>query len=461
MFFNFSNRNGLRMKSIFDMVPFMLYDGEEGAAAGAAVADSAPVSGGVEGFDSDIPVPKEFLEGAIESDPEYQELLKQEAELKKNSDKKPKDHAEESETAEEENAGAEATESAEGETEVKDQPDDKNSGEEDDFQFADDVIEGLKGEHLKVLPTEAKLAIAEYYGKTAEVAKERDALKGRLEELASDPVVKLREELLKQGTNQFSVRGITKQEKDALTAKMIKFGLNAEEAEEMFSMVGDTIEAVSKERAEDILHNRVIEEDQRRKTDQTITEGRSIFLKLGQFNEGLKFKETDANKFWKKDQSGQMVPDEKHPEYKKFAEKVLPVMEALGKAGINYGTLIKLEKEIGTDGVYAMLAKKHGLPVAINTGDRDRKIVQSELRKKMAPFLKGASSEELAAGQGKSRTPEQSAVMKHGYDITKLASDQTYYESVVDSKPGDLKHAELVSKLADEGQAYLNKKTKK
>lgn len=445
------------MKSIISMIPTMFFEGEDGAVGSAAVvADPAPAKDVVtDVFGSNSGVPKEFLQASIDNDPDFQEVLEFEKETKKSDkNKKPEDHSDETENADDKNADDQESERDGDEPKAETTPDDKNSGEEEEFEFADDVIKGLKGEHLKAIPREAQLAIADFHTQAAEIQKERDTLKETLEALESDPVVRLRKELKNQGTDVFDVRGITNKEKAALTEKLVNFGLNQEEAEKVFSMFDETINAVAKEKAEDILHNRAIEEENRRKTDETLTNGRNLFLKLGQFNDALKFKETDGNKFWTKTSDGQWAPNEKHPEYKKFAEKVLPVMEALGKAGIKYGTLINLEKEIGIDGIYAMLAKKHGLPVAINTGERDKKMLRSELKKRMGALVN--SKEDLESGAGRSKL-DRSPVIKEGLDIVKLATDPTYYESTVDSKWGDLKWAKRVDELAQEGKAYVEK----
>jgi hypothetical protein len=473
MFSGFKNRFGL--SEIITRIFPVLNAGEEGAPGGdsgaaTAVADKSqePVAE-VPGFDKDIPVPKEFLESSIENDPEYQALLKEEEELKKKEKKatKTKDTPDESEP-EDKNTGKEPEgESDKSGKEDESEPEDENAGADEDFDFADDVIKGLKGEHLKTLPKEAKLAIAEYYENSNQTAADKKALEERLAVLSNDPVVKLREEMLKKGLTEFDVRGITKQEKDALISKIQNIGLSPDESEQIFSFMEETIKAVASERAQDVLNNRVIEDDLRKKTDETITNGRNIFLQLGQFHKDLAFKETDGNKFWVKDKSGEWLPNEKHPEIKAYSEKILPIIESLGKPGPNgeppmkYIDLINLSKRKGgLKAIYTMVAEIHGLPVAINTGERDKKILKSELQKKMAPFLRGSGGEELAAGKGKSKT-EESQIMKHGYDITKLASDNTYYDSVVDSKPGDLEHAKLVAKLAEEGEEYLRKKSKK
>ena len=337
--------------------------------------------------------------------------------------------------------------------------DEKNSGEEslDDLEFADDVIEGVKGEELKKLTPAALEKLAEHVERSKGLSSELTQIKERLK-LLDDPIIKQREEMLRSGKTAYPMREISEVEKQtAIQRLQKKLDLTLEEATEAYHELEGGFKSAAKEMAEDFIHNRTLEVEQKNQIDATISKGRQTFLNLGKFNKDLAFKETDPNKFWVRNSQGQWELNEKHPEIRKYQEKVFPVMSALAKAGMDYGTVTKLSESFGDEAVYALAAKKLGLPSAINTGDRDRKMVASELRKKLAPFLKGATKGELSAEgntSSASRTPSQKAAIKGGYEITKLANDPDYYERAIKEKATP-EHAKKIMALAEEGEVYL------
>lgn len=434
---------------LFNSFSLRVCDGEEGAAGGADVtpppAEPSPEPDYIDG------VPRGFVEEYRANDPNYEKLI---AEEKKLADK--------SEPAKGDTTDEPPSDEADGETPKEDDtPADDNSGEdEDSFDFQDDVIEGLKGEHLKAIPKEAKLAIADFYAKHSELTEKEKGLSARLEKLIADPVVRMREEMIKSGQDQFPVRAVTQAEKASLTQRLqTKLGVNAEEAELIFEEVQDHIKATSNEIAEDLVNNMTLQKEEARKVDEITSKGRNVFLELGKFNKALAFKETDGNKFWVKKDDGWM-PNESHPEFKKFSETLIPVMTALGESGIRYKEIVNLTEKFGTEAVYAMVAKKLNLPVAINTEARDQKMLKSELQKRMAPFLKANTPSELTASAGKDK-PATKTHVKNGYDIVKLASDIGYYERARNAKPNDMNHADMISRLAEEGDAIIRSKTKK
>jgi len=451
----FGFRKGMKKFKLGEMFPVAFYTGEEGAPAGAdsgatAVAE-APAVSDLPGVSSGVP--KDFAEKMVENDPEYQELLRQEASL----NKKGKD----SEVPEEDISGEQGLDKGEEDTTEGAKVDEKvsDTATEEVEEFADDVIPGLKGEHFKTLPQEAKLAVAEFHAKADAASKENEVLRKRVEALTSDPIIRDREEMLKQGRTQYDVKGMSPEEYAGLRTKIqAKIGVDQADAEAVLSEVEDLIKTRSRDMADDISKNIVLEETRRKQVDEITAKGRNIFLQLGKFNKALAFKETDANNLWKKDVNGQWVSNEAHPEFKAYSEKILPVVNALGKANMNYEQLIKLSEDFGLEAVYALVAKKLGLSVAINTKERDNKMIGEEVRNRLRPFMKGATSDELRPGTGKS--PTVSPIIKNGYDITKLATDNDYRDRAISAKTGDMTHFKLIERLTDEGDAYLSKKKK-
>lgn len=462
-----------------------LYDGEQGAAGGAASPASEGGAGGDPGAGTaveDIPIPdfddptipESARRAFVENDPEYQEILR--ADGKKNDSKAKADDKQGGTDDDlldddpEKNAGSDDK----GKPASKDKPvDDKNSDEGSDdepLDFADDVIEGLKGEHVKALPPEAQLAIAKFHEKATEDSAERVKVESAYEKLMSDPVIKARKEMIEAGKTRYDDYGFTATEKknlvDAITDKV---DLDENEAGAVVSLLETAIEGVVKHRADARFNNQLIQEEGSRKIQETTTKARQAFLSLGEFNKELAFKEKDANAFWSEGDDGKgnkvQFLNNKHPEIKKYREKIIPIMTALHEAGVSYEGVTKMiaNPKIGAKGLYAFAGTLLDLPVAINTGERDRKMVLSERRKALSKFIKPGSGELSVEGQssiaGKPR--DKNTVVKEGYDIVKLDEGGDYYDRAMNEKPGDMEHVNKITRLAEEGRALRISRSKR
>jgi hypothetical protein len=273
--------------------------------------------------------------------------------------------------------------------------------------------------------------------------------------------------MLKSGKVEYPVRQITAEERNnAIQLLQVKLDLLPEEAAQAFDLLKSGFETVAKDIAQSHIKNGLMTEQSKRENKKMVTEARSVFLKFGQFNKNLQFKETDPNKFWieETNEKGEIVNrlNEKHPEVEGFKKYMLPVMEALVKSDIRYSQILKMAKEFGEDAVYTFAAKKLGLPVAINTEDRDKKLLNSGVRKALKPFLAGNASEELPV-DGSGKIPgarKDKASNDSGIDINRLIDDEQYYDSVMRQKPGDLAHADYVSELADKALRLRRKQGK-
>lgn len=404
-------------------------------------------------------IPEEALRG----DPELQEMIEEE----KKSSKDVKDKGIDGDKGgDDKNSAADDTDSV---SEVKDGDsipgDEKNpdQGEEsiENIDFADDVIAGLKGEHLKKLPKEALEALAAYVEKHTSVSGEASKASESLNKLLADPIVKKRLDLLNKGKTDYETRGISDGEKQAiLKAIEEKAGLDSSEAEAAYNAIKDNLDSIVKGSAKDSLQNLILEDDGQRQQEEVGKKGRAAFLELKKFNKDLEFKETDPSKFWVKGRDGVNIVNDAHPEAAKFKEKVLPVMNSFAKCNLSYSEMIKIKEEFGEEAIYALSAIKLGLPVAFNTGERDKKIVASELRKRLAPFIKSNGSGELAVNGGSKIAETRSkAVIKSGYDVKRLASDPEYYEKALIAKTTSA-HMDLIEALAEEGEALIAKEQK-
>jgi hypothetical protein len=425
--------------------------------------------------DSDIP--QEFMEQALKNDPELRQYKndKEAAKAAKSKKKQPPSHP----APKEEIGNAEKAVDSEKEIlpeKVEKIDEETSSTNEPDFEsleFKDDVIPGIKGETLKKIGPEAAEALASYHEKHQEINEKYTKTNSRLETLLRDPVIKHREEMIRAGKTEYPVRGITdveKQQAIEYIAKLQqeKLDLTPEEATHAASLAFNTLipffEKVSKDSAEDVIKNLLLEENSKRENKETATKARSIFLKMGKYNKDLTFNETNPDNFWKEgtDESGNTVNilNLEHPEIEKFKKYTLPVMEALVKAGIKYPQLLKMAEEFGEDAVYSFAAKKLGLPVAINTEDRDRKMLNSGIKTALKPFIKGSASEELKTEGGKTVAGTKNKGTDGGIDIQRLLDDENYYDSVIRQKPGDEKWVDHIAELTDKALRERNKKRK-
>lgn len=416
-------------------------------------ATMTPSTGFYNEVDSDIP--EEFMKEALKNDPELAEI--QEAKSARRA------VAEKEETGEED--VADPIEKKEPKAEVKEEaaPEEAADDEFEELEFEDNVIPGLKGEDLKKLGAKAALALSEYHEKQSKTAEKYSAAQAQLDKLLADPVIRDRAEMVAKGKTNYDFRPMTDAERASVVSMIQnKYGLDQDEALGVFNDLQHGFEQYGKEIAEATLHNKVVEKDAEAKAEEVTTKARQVFLNFGKINPKLQFKETNPNNFWTKGRNEQGQPawvlNESHPEIDNFKENVLPVMSALGKAGLSYQQVVNMATEFGEDAVYTFAAKKLGLPVTINTEKRDQKMVDSAVRKRLKAFLKSSGSDELNADGGSASSVKKTkGSMVDGIDLEKLASSESYYDSVMRKKPNDPAWMDYVSELYGKAMRARNK----
>jgi hypothetical protein len=465
----------LLKKMIQDSISLRLGVGEEGAPAGgeggvAVATDDAP-GGDFERSDefASGTLPKEVAEAALRGDPELREMQEQKKGKRAAANKKSKEGTPQ---------GAEKV--VEGE-EVSPKPGDKAKekvaeGVDPEFEaleFQDNVIPGLKGEHMKKAGPEAAAAIAEYYEKANESAQRLTAAEAELKKLKADPVIKHRDEMIASGKTEYNVRSVTPEEiqtaKQMVTQQLkTQLDLLPEEADKAFDVAFNVLrggfEKMAKESAQDILNQGLVQSDAKQREANTFTKSMSVFMGMGKFNKDLQFTETDPSKMFVYKGNGKFEVNEKHPEAAKFTKSMLPVMESLGKAGFTYEQINKMSEEFGEDAVYSFAAKKLGLPVAINTQGRDQKIVSRAVNKALKPFIKGSAADGLPTdGGGESVSKERSAkgVSENGIDMNRILDDESYYDEQILRKPGDPAWMRIVSETRQKAARVRRQSTKK
>jgi hypothetical protein len=129
--------------------------------------------------------------------------------------------------------------------------------------------------------------------------------------------------------------------------------------------------------------------------------------------------------------------------------------------GWTYDTIVKM----GQKSLYAAAAASLGMPVAINTETRDKKILAEARKSVLKPFMKtGAttlSSEKSSSNTRTSASAIRPENVKSGLDVSRLVTDGDYYEMALNRKPGDIAHKEKIDKLVEQGRDALKRQRNK
>lgn len=202
--------------------------------------------------------------------------------------------------------------------------DGKDSGGEEQLEFADDVIPGLKGEVFGKLPKEAQEAVAEFYGAVQEKSKKLEATEAALNALKQDPYLKSRIAAAESGM-QMQMRRLTPEEKNSLGARLAeKMGLvltepaDVEILNETIADIEAGIATVAQGMAQDYAAKTLAAQEAITRLAETNKRGNELMRGLSTFNKSLEVKEADLSKFYKFSADGKVVYNDAHPEIEKF-----------------------------------------------------------------------------------------------------------------------------------------------
>jgi hypothetical protein len=446
---------GKKVFEITKLIPLKFYNspedtgaggGDVGESAGGESVSETSFSEPEFSQESDSIIPEDWMKEPIKSDPEY-------AKMKAAKPLENKD-AEDDHSSETEEDSSTADEEGDKDTELTD--DNSSTGQEsEDLAFADNVIEGLKGEDLGKLPDEAQEAIGKFYAKHEEVSKKLTETESRLNRLLEDPVAKMRAELLDSGKQEFPVRGMTQTEKTNLVSKFqSEVGLTQEEAEQIMKVIDKGVDSVARDMAQDYANNHIVQSNNQRKAQETIKKGQEIIMSLSQYNSQLALNEKNISAFYVKGPDGKPVINEQHPEAGKFKEGLGKIVSWCAKLGLSYDRIV----DMGPKAIYAAAAASLDMPVALNTEKRDKKILADAKLAALKPFLKAKPGEgkplstTKQSGSSERRSAEKT-IVDGGYDLNRLASDPEYYESAISKKYGDPEHKAKIDRMVEKGRA--------
>jgi hypothetical protein len=413
---------------------------------------------------ADLNVPDEYFRESLRDDPEYAELLRSQQ-----ASKGVKPEKKEVDTDKGVDADSLSTEEKEVNTDTDKQAteepgtEDKNTSTETGAEevFADNVIEGLKGEDFGKLSDEGKLALSSFLEKTESSQKELAKVQSKLSQFENDPIIKSRMAMLQSGKDAYDVGGLNQTEKAGIVNHLqSKYGIDSEDANSIIKDIEDGLDTVAKQRATDIANNTLLQSEAVRKNKEVIENGRKMFLGLSVFNKSLEIKEKDISKFYVGvNADGSPIYNNRHPEIDNFKNGVEKIMKHCASVGIGYEHAIKM----GPKQVYALAAAALDLPVSMNN-QQQLQAIAKDVKMQALSRWKKAGSGTLSVESKTSQAERNSAKQNHvdgGYDVVKLANDGDYYEKCLNQKPLDLGHKQKIDALVEKGRSIERAKSSK
>jgi hypothetical protein len=428
----------------------------------AATADVTETPGAFEGDVNLSESEAEFINSQLENDPDYQELIKSEPGKEKVVEKpEPTDDETEesdeptSELLEIDRTGLkkivldeeldvkitkdmsddqirEAIDAARAENQANAEVDDE------EIEFEDNVIDGLKGEDLKAMSKDGRNSVAAFFQKAKEHENSAKTAQTELQKLLADPIVRHRKELIDTGRSE-------------ATYQLPE--VDHAELQRVFSETDDSkaakmVEGIAHRMAKTIIDNEKIESDKIRRARETDATGESILFDAGNMHPEFRISEKDLSK---------LKPG--HPEYERYQKSHGVIVNYCLDKGLNYAYIAKMSPKA----LYAMVAVENGWPVAENTQKRDLKMIANATQSALAPFMKHKPKGEATTIATKGRdgsTAIKGTKNAKGIDEVKLASDDKYHDHVLSMRPYDVKWVDEVSSMRESGEKKLANRRK-
>lgn len=321
---------------------------------------------------------------------------------------------------------------------------DGETDDNEDYEYPDDVIPGLKGKHFASMPKDAQEAIAKYHQDNASY---RQAAKTDLEVmnvLKNDPIAKHRLELIRQGKNYapYQVPDVTKEE----ISKILETE-NHEAAAKLINKAAQRIAGVQ-------VDNERLASDMKRKIEESNKKGEQILREAGNLHPDIK-KEQRLETF----ENAETVGHADKEIYDNYHQKIV---DFCTNRGYKYSDIAKMKPAE----LYALVAVNEGWAVAFNTQKRDTKMLTEHTMKALEHFRRSKRGKEVSRGM---RTAENtsgktgltSPFKIRGIDVVKLANDDGYHEGVLNMKPGNVKWIDEVRELRAKGDEIIERRKRK
>jgi hypothetical protein len=290
------------------------------------------------------------------------------------------------------------------------------------YEFENDVtIDDItfKKDVLKKTPVE----VLENISRLTEKVKNLTGSTTAKEALLNDPIIKDRIQRIESGKGEepYAVYGMSKQ-----TAEKLKSEL--ELTDEEMKVVYDQFKEDMEDNVRKVISTEKAKSIQETRSKEDARKGMNVLLGLAEINPAFKIKETDIEKIW--------TQGERHPEWKVFSEGIGKFQKHLiDKYGMKrYSEVTRFTPKA----LYAMVAADLDMPVAINTGERDRKIRMSEREKLLSIFNPKKIAGAMKSKSGDETTKQHASIDNDGA-ISKetLMGDTGYIDKVYDAAKTD------------------------
>lgn len=338
------------------------YEGEGGAPAGAPPPAAEPPKVDMSRFPAELQDDKAFAE----------DIAKMLGEEVPKTEEKPA----EEKPAEEKPAADPMTETEE---DIKD---------DDELTFENDLeVEGVKftKDDLKTLPKGMLENLGKLKATIDEIKSKSTALEEFKAEISKDPIIADRLERAKAGrtSEKYNVpAGVTKETGEAITNVLKAKGLDENAINEVLATVKKEVATDMDLYGQTVLNNSLLQAEYNRTVEKTNEEGKAFIKELAKMGEGLT---EESVREWCLDPA------------RKGAAK---------NSGLTYTDLLKLRESLGPEAIFAAIAKAKGLPVVLNTKERDKKLLANDRKKyieltgakKVAKAMKDASQGSVKAG---------------------------------------------------------------
>jgi len=280
--------------------------------------------------------------------------------------------------------------------------DEAKDADDSTFEFENDVAIGdvtFTKDELKDMPTGTLESISKLKQKIEDLTSQASTATGQNRQVLADPVIQERMRRIQEGKgNEPYLAALTSDTQNAVVKALGELDITPEEAETFYKdvLLKNVMEDVSAV-VNGEISNRTMVQQQEQAVKEAKANGMKILLGMAEHNPSLKIDETNLDN---------LKPG--HPEWQKFEGGIGKIQQKLIEKGITHWTQVS---RFSSASLYAMAAAELGMPVAINTKERDSKIAQNERSK----LIEAMGGKRIAKAMSSSRsTPAASGAAGAG-----------------------------------------------
>jgi hypothetical protein len=319
---------------------------------------------------------------------------------------------------------------------------DKDKDEEFDLKFEKDITIGdreFKKEDLASTPQNILENIASIHAQLEAANEELESAKTANESVMDDPVVKERIARINEGKGDepYDFYPMSKDTKEFIIKT---FDLDPEDDDDKEKIMGlaKEINTDFTDNAEKAINNRLLKNDEDEKEEKLVRKGMDNVLGMQNYiDKKLHIKEKNIDNL--------IEQKEKHPEWKKYIAKggLYEAQKALIRTGFTHYDMVSgMEPET----LWAIVATKTKQPFAINTKERDKKIIKDHEKKLIDLFEPKKVAKALGSSKDVSSKKKHSILGDSVIEEDKLM-DHEYVQSLFDKCKTDEEMLELEEEI--------------